>query len=1311
MIKFSFFGLYFLRIKKIKCHIFFCVALVSFFACAAQAATYDLTSGGRPTCSGGGWTVSGTTYTCNSSGSVTLANGDILTANTSITIVANGGFTLGRGSTIGTSTNRISLQTTSGAFQMTASGSGNTVIYGNLNSTSSGAVTLANVSVTGTITGGTINLTGGGVTGLVTSTNSTITTSATDLSGGATAHTGQNITGGSLSGSFTMTSNNPATFTNVVLSSGSISGASTVNITGSTLGSSSSSISITSNSGAVSLSSSTVYGSLTAPSYSTINVPSGSAVYGTCSPNSTPANACNSSPPTCTTGFIGGIIGSYFNNKTLTGSATGTRVDTSINFDWGTAAPGVSTVGADNYSVRWSGSIRAPVTGAYIFQTISDDGVRLWVNGQQLINNWTDHGSTTNNSSSIVLTSGQSYTIVMEYYESGGSAIAKLNWLVPGYGTYAAISTQTASNPNTGSYCPISSQTCSGGGLLGGASGKYFNNTNLTGTAAATRIDTAIDFNWDAAAPGVTGVGADNFSVRWDGYFKVPTTGNYQFETVSDDGVRLWINNQLVIDNWTNHSQTSDTTNNIALTAGSSYPVRVEYFEAGGVSTIALHWKTPTDTSYVSIPTCPSAVAYYGISHSGTGITCAGEPITVTAYDGLGAPVAPTVGSQITLSTSPTTGVWVGGNTYSFNGGETAVVKYLQQTTASTLNINVTDGLYSESSGLDPSISFVNSALKFYGDSGATTNIQNQIAGTVTGSTPANTPVLRAIRTDTTTGACVAQVTGTKAVSFAYECNNPTSCITGQTLTVNGSGIKSNNNGTTITYSPTQNLTFDSNGTANIPLNYSDVGQVTLYAQMTLPATTNDPQKLLSGVSTSFVVRPHTLAVSAAKTSADVANLGTTNSGLGFVAAGENFKVFVEVRNSAGNLTPNFGNENTSERTKLTIAFNSLVYPTGGANTPLSNAGSFSSTTPAGTFVNTGISWNQVGSITLLPGWSGTGYQGTTAPSNMIVSGTIGRFYPDHYRLVSGSLTSACTGFTYMNQPMNMSYTLQAEALNGTTALVNYDNTNQTQFYAPTLVIGANMARASYQAETGDLGNGGALDARVVAPSAQWDNGVYSVSSTAVFTRLATPDGPLPNVQIGVGLNDTFDGRLLQATNMNSATAPVCTGTGCTAVTLGSPFLFRYGRLRLDDAFGPETVPLPVNFYTEYWIGNHFTLNAQDSCTVVPRAAITYPSGTLASDANRTVPLTGGSTQGSYNNLDATGVWFNAGVAGQVFSAPTASAQGKFVVSIDLTNLPWLRFDWNQDGNYSDLKLPNANFEFGSYRGNDRIIYWREKLQ
>ena len=66
---------------------------------------------------------------------------------------------------------------------------------------------------------------------------------------------------------------------------------------------------------------------------------------------------------------------------------------------------------------------------------MSDDGIRLWVNGQLVINNWTDHAATTNTSAAIALTAGVRYTITLEFYEKAGSAVAKLQWSYPGQAT------------------------------------------------------------------------------------------------------------------------------------------------------------------------------------------------------------------------------------------------------------------------------------------------------------------------------------------------------------------------------------------------------------------------------------------------------------------------------------------------------------------------------------------------------------------------------------------------------------------------------------------------------------------------------------------------------------------------------------------------------------------------------------------------------------------------------------------------------------------------------------------------------------
>ena len=132
-----------------------------------------------------------------------------------------------------------------------------------------------------------------------------------------------------------------------------------------------------------------------------------------------------------------GLSGSYFNNTTLSGNPALTRIE-AVNFDWGTSAPGTGVV-ANNFSVRWTGTLLASTSGAYRFQTVSDDGVRVWVNGVPLIDNWSDHASTTNTSAAINLSAGQRYSVKVEYYDKSGGAVMRLRWLRPGTSAYVAV--------------------------------------------------------------------------------------------------------------------------------------------------------------------------------------------------------------------------------------------------------------------------------------------------------------------------------------------------------------------------------------------------------------------------------------------------------------------------------------------------------------------------------------------------------------------------------------------------------------------------------------------------------------------------------------------------------------------------------------------------------------------------------------------------------------------------------------------------------------------------------------------------------
>jgi beta-glucosidase len=116
-----------------------------------------------------------------------------------------------------------------------------------------------------------------------------------------------------------------------------------------------------------------------------------------------------------------------------------------------------------------------------------------------------------------------------------------------------------------------------------GLKGEYFNNQELEGKPALVRTDRHIDFKWGEGSYSADGP-VDHFSVRWTGYFVPKKTGDYNFYSSADDGVRLYIDDQKVIDDWLRHSETLDTYS-AHLESGHAYKIRFEYFEAVGTAT------------------------------------------------------------------------------------------------------------------------------------------------------------------------------------------------------------------------------------------------------------------------------------------------------------------------------------------------------------------------------------------------------------------------------------------------------------------------------------------------------------------------------------------------------------------------------------------------------------------------------------------------------------------------------------------------------------------------------------------------------
>lgn len=126
-----------------------------------------------------------------------------------------------------------------------------------------------------------------------------------------------------------------------------------------------------------------------------------------------------------------GLQGAYYSNHTsaspFTGSPTLVRIDPTVNFDWGAGSPDPS-ITSNTFTARWTGSVQPQFTEDYLFYTTVDEGVRLWVNGELIIDVWTTFQGQNSWSGKISLKAQQLYNITFEYFDNSGNAFAQLAW-------------------------------------------------------------------------------------------------------------------------------------------------------------------------------------------------------------------------------------------------------------------------------------------------------------------------------------------------------------------------------------------------------------------------------------------------------------------------------------------------------------------------------------------------------------------------------------------------------------------------------------------------------------------------------------------------------------------------------------------------------------------------------------------------------------------------------------------------------------------------------------------------------------------
>ena len=277
-------------------------------------------------------------------------------------------------------------------------------------------------------------------------------------------------------------------------------------------------------------------------------------------------------PPPPPVSWPGPWSGEYFDNVALTGTPYATRQDESINFDWGYGPP-AGGMPSNSFSVRWSGTFNF-TGGSYRFYARVDDGVRVYVDGERIIDGWRDGGLRLY-TADRTLAAGN-HAVQVEYYDR--IQVARV------YFWYKQLAGPAPTPGPTPTPTPApTAMPQPGEGWLG----EYFNGQGLSGTPVITRRDPWIGFEWGTGSPD-PGIWLDHFSARWTTRLALKTD-HYRFCTMADDGSRIWVGGTLVLDAW--HPNNGIAYCGVYWAAGGTYDVKVEYYEEGGNALIYMWWE------------------------------------------------------------------------------------------------------------------------------------------------------------------------------------------------------------------------------------------------------------------------------------------------------------------------------------------------------------------------------------------------------------------------------------------------------------------------------------------------------------------------------------------------------------------------------------------------------------------------------------------------------------------------------------------------------------------------------------------------
>jgi RHS repeat-associated protein len=292
-----------------------------------------------------------------------------------------------------------------------------------------------------------------------------------------------------------------------------------------------------------------------------------------------------------------GLTASYYNGIDANKALAITVEDPNVDMVWGTGSPYPGTVQADYFSVNWKGYFIAPETGNYVFGSGRDDHMIMSINGQKQFEfgccgwNWATTG--------ISLVKGQAYPIDITYLEATGYAAAHLDVRLPSGAQQRVPSEWLRTIPN------VANEDNEG------LTARFYKNeepsvnTNYTINDKTPLVFTTkvpqVNRNWGTGTFVPYDVGnlyVDHMIVNYSGYLTIPTDGEYEIGTSSDDGARVRLGGKTATNNWPGGNGQTWTAK-MQLKAGEVIPISLDYFEATGPANLSLSWRGPAGNGVI----------------------------------------------------------------------------------------------------------------------------------------------------------------------------------------------------------------------------------------------------------------------------------------------------------------------------------------------------------------------------------------------------------------------------------------------------------------------------------------------------------------------------------------------------------------------------------------------------------------------------------------------------------------------------------------------------------------------------------------